>query len=222
VTTLSNLQLLFVFAAIVLVALSAIGYAGIKLAERHGGDVRIVWYIFSLSSVCTCIASMWAGSIGAIDSAGVFQGRWGPVVNSLLMFMLDVDTDVKLFAGILAIYVIPQIASYGLSGLFGCASAPIFVGRAVGLFVWSVVKSLVVASGVLLSLAIYGWIKGWIAWNQKGVASMSCFSLMLLVSSFGCLYMYRDIKATAATPSTDKTLRRCVDGVKAWLTRNAP
>lgn len=218
---LSTLSLLVLFAVIVLVAILVIWYAGTKLADNHGSDLRIVWFLFSLSPVCTVIAAAWANSTGAIDQSGSFQGSWGKAIESFLRFMLDLDTDLKVFAAILAIFVIPQMASYLLSGLFGRASSPILIGKAFSLFVWSIVKSFVVASGILLTIAIYGAARGWVAWNIKGMVSMSLLSLMLLMLSFACLYLYRDIGKTIALPASDRGLRvgRFLASVRRWLTR---
>jgi len=68
--------------------------------------------------------------------------RPGPPVRVWLAFVLGAASISLLgiarapFAAILAVFVIPQVSSYLLSGLLGCASSPIFVGRAFALFVW--------------------------------------------------------------------------------------
>jgi len=221
---LTALGLLISFSVIVMITLGVIWYTGSKLADQHGSDLRIVWYFFSLSSVCTALASAWASKTGAIDQSGSFQGAWGKKIESILTFMLDLDTDIKAFAALLMIFVIPQIASYFLSGIFGRASSPIFIGRALSLFIWSIVKSFVVASGILLTIAIYGMLNGWAAWNTKGAASMSFLSLMLLMLSFFFLFVYRDIDNTIALPTSDKGLRiqRRISALSAWLTRKEP
>lgn len=184
--------------------------------------MRVISYLFSLSFVCTCIAALWASSIGALDGAGVFQGRWGSLVNRLLIFMLDLETDIKVFLAILAIFVIPQITSYLLSGLFGCAAAPIFVGRAVSFFVWSVVKSITVASGIVFTVALYGWASGWTSWSLKGAASMLWSSFMFIAVAFGFLYAYRDIDGLTIT-SSEKALpiKNRLTRLRAWFTRRS-
>lgn len=213
---LPGLIALFVFAVIF-----AVWHLGIRLADRHGSDLRIVWYLFSLSATCTVTAAAWASSFGAIDPSGSFHGDWGKAIELLLNFMLDLKTDMKLFAAMLAVFVVPQMTSYLLSGLFGCASSPILIGRAFALFVWSIVKSLVVASGILLTAAIYGAVSGWHAWNVKGAMSMSLLSLMLLMLAFSCLYLYRDIGNAMALPNSSRGLRvqLHLKAIRAWLTR---
>nr|WP_181726110.1 hypothetical protein [Polaromonas sp.]QJS06442.1 hypothetical protein [Polaromonas sp.] len=220
--SLSNLQLIFIWPVLFLGIFTVIGFLGSKLADQRPGDVRVVWYLFSLAFVCTCIAALWASSIGALDGAGVFQGRWGDLVNKLLLFMLDLETDIKVFLVILAVFVLPQITSYLLSGLFGCAAAPIFVGRAVNFFVWSVVKSIAVASGIVFTVALYGWVSGWTSWSLKGAASMLWSSFMLLAVAFGFLYAYRDIDGLATMPSEkDLPVKNRLSRLRAWFTRRS-
>jgi hypothetical protein len=218
---LSNCSFLALLGAVVIAAIFVVLHTGTKLADHHGSDLRIVWYLFSLSSVCTFIAAVWASSVGAIDASGSFQGDWGKAIESLLKFMLDLDTDVKLFTAVLAVFVVPQMASYLLSGLFGRASSPILIGRAFALFVWSIVKSFVVASGILLTVAIYGVACGWVGWNLKGAGSMSILSLMLLMLSFGCLFLYRDLGETLKLPKSKLGLwgQRRLRSIQTWLTR---
>jgi hypothetical protein len=220
---LSN-SLFFALVAISLViALGFIGWIGVKLADNHGRDLRIVWYLFALSTVTTFIVAGWASDFGAIDSHGNFKGQSGSAVSSLMTFMLDLKTDIAVFGAILAIIVLPQAGSYVLSGLFGCASDPIFVGRAVVFFVWSIVKSFVVASGILMSVAIYGYVMAWSAWSLKGAVSMASLSIALLLLSFVCLFLYRDISFAGKTKRIDEPLRPhpWVRNTRAWMTRKS-
>lgn len=222
--TISNgIQLFAAFVAIVFSGSLVVGYSALKLAkERHGTDVRVVWYLFSLASIATWIVALWASGIGAIDNQGEFKGELGATVHAILKFMLDLDTDVKIFTAILAMVLLPQVASYFLSGLFGCASAPIFVGEAIRFFVWGIVKSFVVAAGILLSAALYGYFAEWSAWSIKGAASMCSMSCLLLMLSFAVLYVYRDMHASIEGPTSNRLLRlrRMVDCLRNWLTRH--
>jgi len=181
--------------AVILVVISIymIKQIGLLLADKHGRDVRVVWYLLSLTVLVTCLIAIWASSVGAIDSKGFFQGELGEVINKILHFMLDLKTDFIIFVVILSIILIPQFTSYILSGLFGCASQPILVGETVGFFVWGVVKSMAVVSGIFLSVAIYGLFNNWEGWNLTGVASMISLPFMLIALSFSILYVYRDI-----------------------------
>jgi hypothetical protein len=209
---------------ILIILLTTITLGGIwhfnrKLAERHASDVRIIWYLLFLSLIASAIAAEWGTSIGAIDEKGSFHGPLGSVIDSLLKFMLSLNEDIKVFSTILAIVIGPQIGSYIFSGIVGCATAPILVGRSFSLFTWAIVKSFVSAAGVLMALSIYGGANNWSGWNFKGATTMAAMSLMLLLVSFYMLAMYREI-----THQTDKAgsiryekLRR---RVAAWMSRN--
>jgi len=206
-------------AGVLLLEFFAILFLGLKLAISHPSDVRIVWYLFSLSCVTTTLAALWAISI---DVYGSFQGYLGGNVNSILKFMLDLDTDIKVLCSALVVFVVPQACSYVLSGLYGCASAPIFVGRAVGIFVWSIVKSSVVAAGITISLAIIGNCKDWTGWSLRGTSAMIALSLMLLMSAFGGLCAYRDGTSTVTVSAMGhpSSFGQWLIGVRAWFSRN--
>ncbi|WP_027997104.1 hypothetical protein [Simplicispira psychrophila] len=220
----SEIQVILAFVFIAIAIPSVIAFTGLKLANKYGTDVRVVWYLFSLAVVTTCITAAWASSIGAIDDKGVFQGELGAAVNVLLKFMLDLDADLKIFSSILAIVLLPQIASYVLSGIFGCASAPIFVGGTIRFFIWGLVKSFVVAAGIVLSVALYGYFSNWSGWSVKGAASMSSMSGLLLMLSFSMLYLYRDFHAAVEKQSPNKfpKIQKMVDSLQSWLTRKLP
>lgn len=208
-------------AALTLALLVLISYMGLKLADDHGSDVRVVWYLFSLASTSTFLIALWASSVGAIDAHGSFHGDRGTAIRLLLHFMLDLESSLKLFGSLLAIVLIPQLFCYGLSGLFGCASRLILVGRSVSFFVWAVVKSFVVAAGIMLVLALYGFVRGWEDWGARGAVSMAFIPVVLLAISFYLLYVYRDISAGTNTVNTNRAewLRVRAQCARVWMTR---
>jgi hypothetical protein len=217
-------QLIGLVTVFIAAELGAIGYFGLRLAAHRATDVRIIFYLLSLASLATCIGTLWAQSAGGIDSKGAFHGQRGAAINSFLELMLDLNSDCYVIGAILALIVGPQCISYALAGLFGCASAPIFVGRALSFFVWSLAKSFVTVAGIILTLALYGCAKSWNGWSALGAASMSTLSFALLLTSLFTLLIYRDIgkEITRVDPSTDRAraIRRIVGLIRAWLTRN--
>ena len=222
-----SVPVLLIAALLALALLVIIGYMGLKLADGHGTDVWVVWYLFSLASTSTFLIAAWASSVGAVDTRGSFHGDLGSAIGALLNFMLDLEAEIKLFASLLVIVVVPLLASYLLSGLFGCASRLILVGRSVSFFVWGVVKSLVVAAGIVFALALFGYVHGWVGWSAAGAAgaagaaSMAFLPVMLLALSFYILFVYRAITVSTSTADTKrgKWLRVKVNCAKAWLTR---
>lgn len=171
----------------------------------------------------TLIAVGWASSIGIIDTQGAFQGAIGVRLNSFLKFMLDLNADIAIFSSILTIILLPQFVSYGMSGLFGSASAPLFVGATIRFFIWSIVKSLLVVAGIVLAFAFYGYFSHWDGWSAKGSASMASLSGLLLMLSFSILYVYRDVHAAVETPLTTNRslkLKKILICSRRWMTRN--
>jgi hypothetical protein len=207
--------------AIILVTMSflGIGYFKKQLAERHASDVRAIWYLFFLALIATVIAAEWGTSVGAIDEKGNFHGSLGAAINSLLKFMLKIDDDIRILCALLAMVLGPQIGSYLFSGIVGCASAPVLVGRSLTIFTWSIAKSFVSASGVLMAISIYGEIKGWSGWDIKGATAMAGISLVLLLLSFYVLLTYREISDASNTTGSVRyeNLRQ---RISAWMSRN--
>jgi hypothetical protein len=201
-----------------------IAVLGSRLARRHPSDVRIVCYFFSLTVVLTALVAMWSSAAGAIDSDGTFHGRIGSVLNRLLRTLLDVDASLKLLGGLVTVVVLPQVASYVLGGLFGCGTSPILVGRALQFFVWSLAKSLVVASGMLMALAGLGATAGWKGWSATGAASMVSTGMVLSAMTFVVLYLYRselsDASWGGAPSHVHGRARMRLVSAHAWLTRN--
>ncbi|MDM0053825.1 hypothetical protein [Variovorax sp. J22R115] len=201
-----------------------IAVLGLRLARRHPSDVRIVCYFFSLTVVLTVLVAMWANAAGAIDGDGTFHGRIGSVLNRLLRTLLDVDASLKLLGGLVGVVVLPQVASYVLGGLFGCGTSPILVGRTLQFFVWSLAKSLVVASGMLMALAGLGAGAGWKGWSFTGAASMVSTGMVLSAMTFVVLHLYRFEFSDASrggTPSHGRGRARMrLVSAHAWLTRN--
>lgn len=222
-TALTDGQIALGILFIGLISLSVIYYMGLELSENNGSDIRVIFFLFSFSAVCTMIISLWAVSTGAIDKDGDFHGRFGTLIHRSLIFMLDINSSIAIFSALLAIVIVPQSASYILSGLFGCASDPIFVGKALKFYVWGIVKSLVTASGILLPIALYGAINGWVSWSIKGAASMSLLSVLLLLLSFTMIYLYRGIiRSTADKPiSKPNKLLSWITKLQTWMTRKS-
>lgn len=195
-----------------------------QLSRKHGSDIRVVWYLFSLSLVMTLGIALWAINIGAIDEHGNFFGSVGASIKWLLKFMLDLNMDVKIFLTIVVLITLPQFVSYILSGLFGSASPPLLIEGSLSFFVWSLVKSFAVASGILFLMAILGLWNHWTDWSWLGACTMMLMSTMLITLSFVALNFYRDIEGVFAAlqNKAPEGLRKILVAIHAWFTRNEP
>lgn len=190
-----------------------------KFAPNHGAEVRIIWYFFFLAAAFTTVVAAWGSSSGAIDSLGKFQGATGEKLNSLLHFMLDLDADFRIFSALLFLAVFPQLATYTISGLFGCASSPVLIGRSIEIFAWSLIKAFTTAGGILFSFSAYGIIHNWLGWNARGAFAMFLMSLMFLTFALMTADMYIDLKneARRLEVTSKSTLRGRLTN---WMKRN--
>lgn len=163
-----------------------------QLVSKHQGDLNIVWYFFSLSLTATTVLTMFAIEIGAVDKAGRSQGRTGEILAGLLKIFIDLNADVAFAIALISLVLVPQILTYLLSGLFGCAKNLFFVEGSVSLFVWFVVKSLVVTSGIGIAVATFGMVNGWPHAELMAVLTIIDICLFLMAFAFSFLSFYRD------------------------------
>lgn len=207
---------------LVLTAVFVIGHAGRRLAERNASDIRIVWYFFSLSLTSTLLIAWWASSVGAIDATGSFHGTAGSVLHRLLDVMLDLETDLKVLFGLAALVIAPQLLGYLLSSPFGCSTAPILVGPTFRFVFWSVVKFFVVAAGIFLVIAWYGWAHGWSGLDGRKAAGLTLTGLLMLVLAFALLYLYRDLDKAAAPEGVRDIVRLRQHAIRfaSWASRH--
>lgn len=214
------------FLATIFVAVAifwSIGYMGGRLAKTYPSDIRVVFYFWSLSMVATILAAVWGTDVGAISPDGNFKGSYGDAINAVLKFMLNLKGDLQIFSAIVAVTVLPQAMSYLLSGLFGCATAPILVADSIQFFVWSTVKSFVVAAGIVMAIAWYGVFMKWKGWDWHGFGSLSSMSVLLVLLAFGILYLYRDVHTELGKTAPQKRPAVIVSGaikLHGWFTRN--
>ncbi len=201
----------------------AIGYGARRLASNFGSDVRVVWWLFSLTATATFLVAWWAVETGAIDGSGGFHGRAGSVLQSVLKGVLDLEASLKVYGALVALFVVPQLASWLLSGLSGCASAPVLIGAALRIFFWSIVKSLVVASGAIAAVVSFGRAYGWAELTNLKMASHAASSLGLLTLAFSLLYIYRDLyeaKPASELTAAQRTVGLAISKFNAWMNRS--
>lgn len=213
---------LFGSLGLIALALLVIALTARKLATCHGSDVRIVWYFFALALTATLLIAWWASGAGAIDAAGSFRGKAGSLLLGLLKITVDVGGGLKFYGGAVALIVVPQMISWALSGLAGCAAAPILVGPALRFFMWSIVKTLVIAAGVVLGATLYGSWQNWTGLTSSRVLELTGSAFVLVASSFVTVYLFRDAESPAPSgqmsPSAAK-LGKAIRRLNKWMNR---
>lgn len=171
----------------------------LQLAKNWGSDVRLVSYLAALSGIVAYIVASIASDLGAIDTSGKFAGSMGKHLNALLHLVLDLSTDLKLVGAAVAIVLLPQLISYVVSGLFGCAHKPLFTGLTLRVAFWLSVKPFVIVGGVMLALAAFGNIHNWAGMTLVKSAALGWLGLALIVVALVYIYFYRDIPSMVSS-----------------------
>lgn len=212
--------LFFLAVAIFLICLFVSGYSTIQLRRNHSADIRVVWYFVSLSFVVTLGIAWWALDNGALSHDGSFQGSLGETLKKLLSFMLDLNTDLKILVAIVSLITLPQLFSYVLSGLSGCATAPLLIEGSLSFLIWGLVKSFAVCAGIIFSFAFFGMWQGWYT-LRSGAFAMIYTSLVMVMLSFAVLLMYRETEtvATDLQKYFPKFVKPCI-AIHSWFTRH--
>jgi hypothetical protein len=78
-------------------------------------------------------------------------GAYHVACERALKTLTDPWDEVILLAFMLALIIAPQLISYVISGMFGCATAPLFVSQSTKIAIWSLVKFLVGLGAILAS-----------------------------------------------------------------------
>lgn len=161
------------------------------LARAEASGLRTIWYFFSLSLVVTTEIGLHARYINAINEHGQFVGDYGHILELGLHLMSDLNTDMIVFAGLLIAVILPQLLSYGMSGLSGVAAIPLYAERSTTIFVWLVIKSFTVCSGIWFTISIMGALD---VFSVPNYSKMWFLSILLLELSFAMLWGYEEGK----------------------------
>lgn len=167
-------------------------YAGRTLRASHGSDIRILFYLFSLTLVISSVIGIWATNHGAINEAGSFVGEAGQTLSKLITTTLDIELSMQIILSITSIILAPQILCYLLSGIFGVASSPLFISETIGFLVWGMAKTFIVSSGIITSIAIFGIIYSWQSFSAENIMGISVLTLFLIFLSFFTILIYRE------------------------------
>lgn len=214
-----NWKLILAAAFVFLTCFFISWYSIRQLRKDHGGDVRVVWYLFSLTFVITYGIASWAVSNEVLNEHR-FEGELGAHLEQLLKAMLNLEASLIFVLAIAGLIVLPQLISYFLSGLSGCAGTPFLIEGSLSFLVWGLVKSFAVCGGIIISLAVFGIWHDWDTWQQDSLV-MTYTSSMLIMLSFTVLLMYREAEtvATDIQKHFPKLYAKCL-AIHLWCTRH--
>ena len=133
--------------------------------EKHTAEINVIWYTFSL--VFVIFWSLWA----AVDLK-IIEPVWSPFSAAdgairqhaepwTKQYFYELATDILLdwrgelllVSSVLFIAIVPQLLTYILSGLSGCASIPKGVLLFEWIAIWSLIKFLAALGGFLAPTA---------------------------------------------------------------------
>ncbi|MCP3476701.1 hypothetical protein NLM33_41805 [Bradyrhizobium sp. CCGUVB1N3] len=123
-----------------------------QLKDNHPREIYAIWYVFSLFFVIFSGLS-YVATIKQIQVTSVC-GEYASTCKTLLSYLVNVQEELTLVSGLLAIGIIPQLLTYFLSGLSGSASKPMFVWHIEQFAVWSLIKFGAGFGGVTMGIAI--------------------------------------------------------------------
>jgi hypothetical protein len=192
------------------------------LREKYAASVQVIWYLFTLAFHLSLLFLWWASAILAIDPSGKPNGATGAFAMELMTAMLDLKTDLQVMGALASLVVVPQIASYMLSALFGCASRPRLVAVTAEWLSWGVTKSFAMTSAILAAITVWGSTTGWHGLDQNAVLRFLLISSMLILLSFALLlikYQIAEIPSLAERHSSSAIAAKVLR-LHRWATRH--
>lgn len=174
------------------VTLKVIWYYKKELSKKNGSDIHIIWYLFFLSATIAFFIMNFAIHTGIIGDKGQAQGIYGAKFFMIFNFMTNIEEDLKILTSIFAIIILPQWLSYIFCGTVGCAIKPKFVSWSFKIYIWSVIKSFVTLSGIMIVISMFLAYKGW-GFTFQQAFLISAVSLTSLMYAFFLASFYREI-----------------------------
>jgi hypothetical protein len=130
-------------------------------AARRIAEINVVWYTFSLVFVifwCLNLAAAWGfielpreTHAGLVDLEPWTRPYFYMKAKD---YLTDIKAELALIAAVIIIAILPQLMTYVVSGLSGCASTPRFVLQFEKIAIWSLIKFLAALGGFVTADAL--------------------------------------------------------------------
>jgi hypothetical protein len=130
---------------------------------------------------------------------------------------MDVREELYILATLGALFILPQILSYLISGIFGCGSPPVLVSTVSRIVTWSLIKFFCVLSGILAAqsiLALYG--KPYLLPKDSPIKLVE--ALLMISLSFLIMAIYYKTETLYASIATSPRLR-WFESFRRFMTR---
>ncbi|MET4719484.1 glucan phosphoethanolaminetransferase (alkaline phosphatase superfamily) [Bradyrhizobium japonicum] len=138
------------------VLLGGLILATLYLRRKHPGHVFTIWYAFWLMLILFSGLFYYVWASERSISGSILSGN-SPIGGFIVWFQktsMDFHDERYLIASIYIIVVLPQVFSYLVSGIFGCANRLVLVEWITAAVTWLLIKFLAVLSGILMAQAI--------------------------------------------------------------------
>ena len=141
-----------------ILALSTI-WLSIRTLNRRGHptQVNVIWYAFSLIFVIR-IAVDFAAYAEGYSSLSMFLDHELHISSEYTLrlhsWLTNIREEFVLVISIIVVAIAPQLLTYGLAGIFGCAKPPALVWYFEELAAWSLIKFLAALSAIVFEEAI--------------------------------------------------------------------
>jgi hypothetical protein len=129
----------------------------LNLRDQHSAHVYMIWYTYSLTLCVTSLVIFTDPQIipGLVDTDKIHLSSLEEGTRNLMKDLLDPPKELYLISAVLLVFVVPQLISFVLSGIFGCASTPKFISRVSTACVFSLVKFSCIVSAILSAEVLF-------------------------------------------------------------------
>jgi hypothetical protein len=117
------------FSILGMVSIIALCLSIFIVRRDHPNHICTIWLGFSFT---LCFVGAWnlVTYLSAVYTRGPLFGKTiDNIILPWLRSLAEVSAEIAILIFIFWIFVVPQILSYFLSGVFGCASRPIFISK---------------------------------------------------------------------------------------------
>lgn len=220
-------------AILVSVCLAALILSIRRLKDRgYATEINVVWYAFSFVFVIRSAVDA-AALVGGYDSPTAFLeielGIPSAYTLRLHEWLTNLPEELAAVAAIVIVTIAPQLLTYLLAGLFGCAKSPPFVWYFEKFAAWSLIKFMAALAGIRLEETLSPR-SGWSGWRltvrdwpsvdlyMTGLAAALIILMLAFVFAYGQTRAVAIAEGNLEGPRPGKLLAK----LHRFFTRNLP
>ncbi|MER9631005.1 hypothetical protein [Mesorhizobium sp. M0296] len=158
----------------------------------HPHHVHTLWYIFSLTLCSVSILFLYVYRNATSIQDTILSGMPGKIAVIFMDTSMDVHEELYILATLSSLFIMPQVISYFISGIFGCGSPPVLVSTVSRITTWALIKFFCVLSGILAAQSIFA-LYGNPYLNPKDSAVKMVEAIFMISVSFFIMGVYYKI-----------------------------